>query len=107
MSFVEFDYGSAGLTEVGLKKTGLLAKALYARPNMKLEIEGYVDPAQDKGGLKKAELSRLIKTQKVNEVADKGQTSVPAEDIPISQSEYEKYLILAYKAAKFSNPRTR
>jgi hypothetical protein len=41
---------------------------------MKLEIEGYVDPAQDKEGLQKAELSRLIKTQKVNEVADKGQT---------------------------------
>ena len=106
MSFVEFDYGSAGLTEEGLKKTGLLAKALYDRPNLKLEIEGYVDPAQDKEGLKKAELRRLIKTQKVNEMAEKGQTSVPAEDISISQPEYEKYLTLAYNAAKVSKPRT-
>ena len=29
MSFIEFDYGSAGLTEAGLKKIGALSKALY------------------------------------------------------------------------------
>jgi hypothetical protein len=106
MSFVEFDYGSAGPTEAGLEKIGLLEKALYDRPNLKLEIEGYVDPAQDKEGLKKAELGRLVKTEKLKEMADKGQTSVPLTDIAMSQPEYERYLTLAYKAAEFSKPRT-
>ncbi|MHB8137387.1 MAG: DUF748 domain-containing protein [Smithellaceae bacterium] len=106
MSYVEFDYGSAELTDEGQKKISALAKVLYDRPSLKLDIEGYVDPAKDKEGLKKAELDRLIKTQKLKEMIDKGQTPVPLTDVSIPQSEYEKYLTLAYKAAKFSKPRT-
>ena len=105
MSFVEFDYGSAALSEAGLKKLGALGKALYDRPNLKLEIEGYVDPAQDKEALKKDEFNRLIKTQKLKEMIDKGQSPVPVTDISIAKPEYEKYLTLAYKAAKFPKPR--
>jgi len=106
MSFVEFDYGSAGLPEEGLKKVGALAKALYDRPNLKLEIEAYVDPAQDKEALKKAEFNRQIKMQKLKGMIDKGQAPVPLADITVAEPEYEKYLTLAYKAAKFPKPRT-
>ena len=76
------------------------------RPNLKLEIEAYVDPAQDKEALKKAEFNRLIKTQKLKEMIKNGQAPVPLENISIPQPEYEKYLTLAYKAADFSKPRT-
>ncbi|MEE9911772.1 MAG: DUF748 domain-containing protein [Deltaproteobacteria bacterium] len=106
MSFVEFDYGSAVMPAAGHKKISVLAKALYDRPNLKLDIEAYVDPAQDKEALKKGELTRLIKTHKLKEMVDKGQTPVPIADITIPQSEYEKYLTLAYKAASISKPRT-
>lgn len=106
MSFVEFDYGSARLPEAGLKKIDALAKALNDRPNIKLEIESYVDPAQDKEALKKAEFDRQIKTQKLKEMIDRGQAPVPLAELTIAQAEYEKYLTLAYKAAKFSKPRT-
>ncbi|PKN86579.1 MAG: hypothetical protein CVU51_06960 [Deltaproteobacteria bacterium HGW-Deltaproteobacteria-1] len=106
MSFIEFDYGSAELTEDGQKKISALAKVLYDRPNLKMEIEGYVDPVNDKEGLKKVELDRLMKTQKLKETADKDKPSVPLKEITIAPSEYEKYLTLAYKAAKFSKPRT-
>ena len=68
MSFIEFDYGSALLPEVGIKKIGALSKALHERPNLKLEIEAYVDPAQDKEALRKGELTRLIKTHKLKEM---------------------------------------
>ena len=106
MSFVEFDYGSDQLPETGLKKIDSLGKALYERPNIKLEIEGYIDSAQDKEALKKAEFNRLIKTQKLREMIDKGQPPVPVADIVIAQNEYEKYLTEAYKAAKIAKPRT-
>ena len=106
MSFVEFDYGSAELTEDGKKKIEALAKVLYDRPSLKLDIEGYVDPTKDKEGLKKVELDRLMKTQKLKDMADKDQPPVPLKNITIAPSEYEKYLTLAYKAAKFSKPRT-
>ena len=106
MSFVEFDYGSAQLPEAEIKKIDALAKALNDRPNIKLEIEAYVDPAQDKEALKKAEFDRQIKTQKLKEMIDKNQAPVPLAEITIAPAEYEKYLTLAYQAAKFSKPRT-
>ncbi len=106
MSFVEFEYGSASLTEAGLKKIDALTKALYERPNMKLEIEAYVDPAQDKEALKKAELNRLVKTQKVKEMINQGQTPAQLAEISITDAEYAKYLTLVYKAADIPKPRT-
>jgi hypothetical protein len=39
MSFVEFDYGSSVLAEDGRKKIEALAKVLYDRPSLKLDIE--------------------------------------------------------------------
>lgn len=106
MSFVEFDFGSVQLPEAEQKKIKALAKALYDRPNLKLDIEAYVDPAHDTEALKKAEFNRLMKAQKLKDIVDKGQAPVPLEDIEINQEEFEKYLTLAYKAANFSKQRT-
>ena len=106
MSYLEFDYGSALVPEAGQKKIAALAKALFDRPNLKLEIEAHADPAQDKEALKKAEFNRQLKAQKLKEMINKGQTAVPVEDITIPREEFEKYLALAYKAAEFSKPRT-
>lgn len=106
LSFVEFDCGSANPDQVALKKINALEKALYERPNLKLEIEGYIDSTQDKEALKKAEFNRLIKTQKLREIIDQGQTPMPVADIVIAPNEYEKYLTEAYKAAKIAKPRT-
>jgi uncharacterized protein involved in outer membrane biogenesis len=105
MSFVEFDYGSARLPEAGQKKVNALSKVLYDRPNLKLEIEGYIDATGDKGALRAAEFDRLLKSQKLKEIIDKGQTSA-IDDIQINLPEYEKYLTLAYKAGDFPKPRT-
>ncbi|HPC86252.1 MAG TPA: DUF748 domain-containing protein [Smithellaceae bacterium] len=106
MSYVEFNYGGSDLPEAGLKKISALSKALYDRPQLKLEIEGYVDAVQDPEALKKSKFDRLLKTQKRKEIIDRGETPAPLEEITIGQAEYEKYLTLAYKAAKFSKPRT-
>jgi len=106
MSFVEFNFGGADIPEAGLKKIGALSKALHDRPQLKLEIEGYVDAVQDQEALKKAKFNRFLKTQKRKEMIDRGENPAPLEEITIGQAEYEKYLTLAYKAAKFSKPRT-
>ena len=104
MSYVEFDYGSDAIPDEGAQKITALEKALYDRPRLKLEIEGYADAALDKDALQKAELSRLIRTRKLREMIDRGQTNANLDDISITGDEYEKYLTLAYKAAKFSKP---
>lgn len=106
MSFVEFEYGSAKLTAEERKKVNALIKALYDRPNLKLEIEGYADALQDAEALKKAGFSRLLKEQKFKEIMENDKDPGQLEEISITPAVYEKYLTMAYAAAKFSKPRT-
>ena len=92
LSFIEFDYGNAVVTDESRKKITIIGKALYERPALKLDIEGYVDPDNDKAGLKKAELNRRIKAQKLKEMLSKGEQQVALEQIQLSAQEYDKYL---------------
>jgi len=105
LSFIEFDYGTSRLSDAEINKIQALSKVLYDRPNLKLDIEGYVDEDQDKDAVKKNRLTRMLKNQKLKELLDKGQNNDSIDAITIGPSEYGKYLTLAYKAADFPRPR--
>ena len=105
MSFIEFDYGSAFVTEANQKKIASLVKALHERPNLKMDIGGYIDPEKDKEGLKQSEFNRKIKAQKLKDMIRQGAVVVPLEQIQVRPQEYEKYLAMAYKAENFPKPR--
>ncbi len=105
LSYVEFDYGSDAVTEEGRKKISLIGKALYDRPNIRLDIEGYADAEKDKAELIKEEFSRRMKAQKLKDTLAKGGHDVTLDQISISGQDYEKYLKMTYKASKFSKPR--
>jgi uncharacterized protein involved in outer membrane biogenesis/outer membrane protein OmpA-like peptidoglycan-associated protein len=105
LSFIEFDYGSAIVTDENRKKITTIGKALYERPAMKLDIEGYIDPENDTAGLKKADLSRRIKALKLKEILSKGGEQIALEQIQLTPQEYEKYLKQTYDAGKFTKPR--
>jgi hypothetical protein len=105
MSFIEFDYGSALVTEPNQQKIKSLVKALYERPNLKMDIEGYVDMEKDKDGLKKSEFNRKVKAQKLKDMLRKGEAAVPVDQIQLQPQEYEKYLTKAYDAEEFPKPR--
>jgi hypothetical protein len=109
LSYLEFDYGNAALTEPNIKKVDTLNKALHDRPSLKLDIEGHVDIEKDKDGLRQYLFSKKLKAQKLNEMVKKGQPAIPVDEVKIDKQEdkqeYEKYLKLAYKAEKFPKPR--
>lgn len=105
LSFIEFNYGGAAVTEDGRKKITLISKALVERPNIKLDIEGCVDAQKDKEGLKREEFNRQIKAQKLKEIMKRGEQETAIESVHISSQEYDKYLKQAYRAADFSKPR--
>jgi len=104
LSFVEFDYGKAVVPEEGIKKIGLLKKALIDRPQIKLEITGYVDTHNDREFLKKEELHRRVKAQKLKEILKRDREQ-SLENIEISPQEYDRYLKMAYRAEDFPRPR--
>lgn len=106
LSYVEFDYGSKVLTDAGRHKIQTLAKALYERPNLKLEIMGCIDPEKDKEGFKLAEMNRRIKAGKLKDMIRKGAADIDIDQVAVEPQEYEKYLKAAYEAGKFPKPRT-
>ncbi len=105
LSFIEFDYGSAIVGEESQKKINMIGKALTDRPNIKLDIEGYVDAEKDKADLKKEELHRRIKAQKIKETSAKDEQQTSVDNVVLSPQEYDKYLKQVYRAAKFAKPR--
>ncbi len=105
LDYMEFDYGSTAIQGESLAKLDTLIKALHDRTQIKLDIEGYVDPEKDKEGLRQVFFQRKLKAQKLKEILKKGQPAVPVDDIKIEPAEYEKYLKLAYKEEKFPKPK--
>jgi uncharacterized protein involved in outer membrane biogenesis len=105
LSYVEFDYGRATLSEANLKKLETIEKALYDRPSLKMDIEGHVDVERDRDGLKQYLFDKKLKTQKLKEMIKKGQPAIPVDDVKIEKQEYEKYLKMAYKEEKFPKPK--
>jgi len=105
LSYVEFDYGSAKLKDAAMKKIETVTKALTERPALSLDIEGHVSPEEDKEGLRKYLFSKKVNTQKLNDIAKKGQNAPSVDEITVEPAEYEKYLRKAYKAEKFAKPK--
>ena len=105
LGYLEFDYGSAAIAEPELKKLDTLAKALYERPSLKLEIEGHVEVEKDREGLRQYLFNRKLQVQKSNERSKQGLPATPVDELKVEPQEYEKYLTTAYKAEKFPKPR--
>ncbi|MBN1383036.1 MAG: DUF748 domain-containing protein [Deltaproteobacteria bacterium] len=106
MSYIEFEYGSARVTDQNMEKIKSLVKVLKEKPALKMDIRGHVDQKNDVEGWKAAELMRKIKAQKLNDLIKKGEPVKPLDRIEVEPPEYEKYLTLAYQAAPFPKPRT-
>lgn len=105
LSYAEFDYGSALLSEENLKKIGTLVKALSDRPTLKIDLEGYVDAERDREAMKKMVFDRKMKVQKMNDLLRTQKRPVKLVDVVIGAAEYETYLRKAYDAEKFPKPR--
>jgi len=105
LSHLEFEYGSAMITQANAKTLETLVKALHERPSLKLEIEGHVDAEKDREGLRQYLFTRKLKAQKFNERVRQGSAAAPVDELTIDPAEYEKYLTMAYKAEKFPKPR--
>ncbi len=64
LSYQDFAPGSAELSTNNTQKLDKLAKGLYERPGLQLEIAGSVDPATDRDGLQRIALDKQLRTLK-------------------------------------------
>ncbi len=105
LSYVEFAAGRAALDQTDREKISTLVKALNNRPALKLEIIGRVDPSGDLDGLKRVEIERKVKAQKLKELARNGQAPKSLDEVQVDESEYPQYLKAAYGEENFPKPR--
>lgn len=104
LGYVEFEPGSAKLTDADNKKLDTIVKALADKTSVKMDLIGRVDPAVDEPALRTQYVDRLVKQQKIKDVVGNGE-SVDLSTVTIDPKEYDKYLTKAYKSADFKKPR--
>ncbi len=107
LSFVEFEFGSAGLLAGQIRKLDNLAKALYERPALRLEIKGAADTKYDRVALAEAELLSQVKRSKLKELeAAKLLAPARAEEILLSEDDYARLITQVYVDRFGEHPKT-
>jgi len=81
LGYQDFTPGSADLTAADKQKLDSLAKGLFARPALQLEISGSVNPDGDHEGLKLAALDREIRARIWMKLRNSGQTTNSVDQI--------------------------
>ena len=84
------------IPEAGVKKIEALVKVLQDRPNLELDIQGYVQGESGKELLRQQLFQNKLRAQKLQEVMKQGGASVPLDQVTIAPEESEKYLKMAY-----------
>lgn len=64
LSYVDFASGSVEFSDEATKKLGLLAKALYERPALRLEINAPPSPESDRAGLLDKRFAQMLDTER-------------------------------------------
>ncbi|MGE5489815.1 MAG: DUF748 domain-containing protein, partial [Actinomycetota bacterium] len=105
LAYVEFEPGRADIGPAAETKLKALAKALDDRPALKIDIAGRIDPATDAEGMRRVQMERKVKAQKLRETVKKGEDAGSVAEVAVSPEEYPKYLKQAYKDEKFAKPR--
>ena len=105
LSYIEFEYGRASLSQSAEAKVKTLAAAMNDRPGLKLEITGRADPASDLEGLKRVSIENKVRAQKFKELARQGTGPKSVEEVQVGKEEYERFLRAAYSAETFPKPR--
>ncbi len=104
LSSLPFEPGRAVIRPSAEPALNTLAKALAARPALKLEITGWADQVADHEGLKRAAIDRKMRALKQKDMQAKGQFA-ELSSITVSPEEYPSLLTRVYKDEKFVKPR--
>ncbi|HUC83965.1 MAG TPA: DUF748 domain-containing protein [Candidatus Acidoferrales bacterium] len=99
LGWQDFSPGSAQLTPEDTKKLDLLAKALQARPALKLQIAGSIDPTGDREGLQRAALDQEIRERKWAKLRRREQTTGSADQLVLTPADRSYYIAKLYAEA--------
>lgn len=96
LSFVDFEPGRSDLAAGETKKLDTLAKALFARPALELEITGSVDTTNDRIALATIKLHQQLKARRIKELTAAGKTTGSVDTFQIEPQDYERLIHITY-----------
>lgn len=96
LDVVAFDPGVSALTSSTEKTLQALAKALYSRPALRLEVEGSADESADGRELRLAELRRRAREAKWKTLAKRSGAASP-EKVELLEDEYARFIETTYR----------
>ena len=99
LGYQEFAPGDATLTPDDTKKLDVLAKALYERPGLQLEIAGSIDPNGDREGLQRMMLDKQIRTSIWMEQHRAGQSTNGIDQVALPAEIRERWVKKLYGQA--------
>ena len=97
--YQDFDSGSAEILAVSKDKLDSLAKGLYERPGLQLEIQGCADPSRDREGLQELAFERRLRTAKWQALDAARRDQIKPDQIPLSPEERTKLVRKLYAEA--------
>lgn len=105
LAYFDFEAGQGVIPDEKAEKLDTMAKILYERPGLRLEIQGQVNPKNDIDGLRRLRFEDQLKAAKLKTMISRGKKAVPLEKIQLNVEERNKLVQRAYGAAKFPKPR--
>ena len=107
LRYVEFQPGKSKLTDTAEKKLESMQKLLYKRPQLNLELAGFVDKEKDRQAMIDKALKRRIRAAKWSDKSrNEDEKATRIEDIKISEEKYPEYLQQVYKDLVLSGKET-
>ena len=105
LQYVNFAPGSSRIEEEFTKRLEPIAKALFDRPGLKMDIKGGVNADEERPVLHEKQFEQLLKNEKFKELPKRKETVPTLDEIAIEPEEYETFIKKAYKAADFEKPK--
>jgi hypothetical protein len=98
LQYVDFTPGAATLDAAQTNKLNTLAKALYERPALNLEISASIDSG-DREMVSRRKLRDRMKSLRMQELAARGKPVPALSEFQLDPGDYERLLRQAYKEA--------
>jgi hypothetical protein len=99
LSYQDFAPGSTGLTDDSRKKLDVIAKALYDRPALQLDISGSIDPFNDRDGLQRAALEKQLRARQWASLSRSKQAQTPLDQIVLAPDQRAHWVKVLYDEA--------
>ena len=104
LSYLDFDAGISEISQENAEKMDKLAKILFERPGLKLDIQGAAAPASDSVALRAMLLENRLKAQKLQGMMDAGKNTLPLDEMVVGEGERPVLLETVFAASGIALP---